>query len=62
MLIDYILSDVSIERVILEVRVDNYSAIRLYKKLGFNIIHTRKNYYNDIDGYVMEKRVQNGKY
>lgn len=59
LLIDFILSDVNIKRVILEVRVDNQPAINLYKKHGFNIIHTRKKYYKDVDAYVMEKRVQN---
>lgn len=62
LLIDYVLSDVSIEKVILEVRMDNQPAINLYKKHGFKIIHTRKKYYNGIDAYVMEKRVQNEEY
>ena len=41
--------------VILEVRTTNAPAIALYKKLGFEIIRTRKNYYvrGGGDAYVM---------
>ena len=41
--------------VILEVRTTNTPAIELYKKLGFEIIRTRKNYYGRGrgDAYVM---------
>ena len=46
-----------ISKVFLEVRVDNYSALALYKKLGFTQIAIRKNYYrvngNKIDAAVM---------
>lgn len=59
LLIDYILSDTDIETIILEVNVNNIPAINLYKKLGFKIINTRKKYYNGIDAYIMEKKVQN---
>jgi [ribosomal protein S18]-alanine N-acetyltransferase len=34
-----------ISKVFLEVSAENNSAIALYKKLGFNLISTRKNYY-----------------
>lgn len=33
------------ENVLLEVRVDNYPAIKLYKKIGFHAIDLRKGYY-----------------
>ncbi|RTL11996.1 MAG: ribosomal-protein-alanine N-acetyltransferase [Neisseriaceae bacterium] len=33
-------------QIFLEVMVGNISAINLYQKLGFNVINTRKNYYN----------------
>ncbi len=40
----------------LEVRVSNTPAIELYKKSGYRIVYTRKNYYLDgEDAYVMEK-------
>ena len=40
----------------LEVRCDNMSAINLYKKFGFEIVTVRKNYYQDIDGYLMYRK------
>ncbi|AAT43328.1 ribosomal protein S18-alanine N-acetyltransferase [Picrophilus oshimae] len=40
----------------LEVRTDNESAIRFYKKNGFSITSTLKNYYSDLsDAYLMWK-------
>lgn len=39
----------------LEVRIDNFKAISLYKKYGFEIVAVRKKYYNGIDGYLMIK-------
>lgn len=59
LLMDYVLSNPDIENVILEVNVNNKPAINLYQKLGFNIINTRKGYYNGEDAYIMEKKVQN---
>ena len=42
-------------QVILEVRVSNEAAIRLYEKFGFTIRGTRRNFYDDPqeDAYVM---------
>ena len=40
--------------IILEVRCDNKNAIKLYKKYNFKIINIRKNYYDNMDAYVME--------
>lgn len=43
----------------LEVRVNNYPAIELYLKLGFEIIYTRSCYYLDgTDAHVMYKKYQ----
>lgn len=44
----------------LEVRVSNESAITLYKKCGFKIVATRKNYYQDNheDAYLMVKEME----
>ena len=41
---------------LLEVRVSNISAIRLYKKMGYEIIHQIKRFYtdNDEDAYLMK--------
>ncbi len=44
------------KNITLEVNVNNENAISLYKKYGFKIINTRKNYYNGIDGYLMERK------
>jgi ribosomal-protein-alanine N-acetyltransferase len=38
------------ENIILEVRVDNIKAQSLYKKLNFEIIGTRKDYYESVNG------------
>ena len=40
---------------ILEVRVSNIGAIKLYEKIGFKTLRTRKKYYSDTgeDAYVM---------
>ena len=40
-----ILDKENIQQIFLEVRVGNDGAIKLYDKLGFNIIGKRKNYY-----------------
>ena len=40
----------------LEVRVDNKEALILYKKFGFEIATIRKNYYKNIDGYLMIRK------
>lgn len=57
-LIDYIISEFNeAQNIILEVRVDNNAAINLYKKFNFQVINTRKKYYNGIDAYVMERKI-----
>ncbi len=43
--------------IILEVRTDNLAAVNLYKKYNFKIINIRKKYYNGIDAYVMERKI-----
>lgn len=47
-----------LDRILLEVRADNTNAIALYHKIGFEVIHTRKDYYktgvsedNSVDRY-----------
>ena len=49
-ILDYILkhcSESKISKVMLEVRESNYIAINLYKKYGFKVVGSRKNYYSD---------------
>jgi ribosomal-protein-alanine N-acetyltransferase len=44
-------------RMLLEVRVDNTAAIELYRKLGFDFIAERPNYYGPgLSAYVMERK------
>lgn len=54
-LIENILENHEYERVLLEVSVENEPALTLYKKFNFQVINTRKKYYDGIDAYVMEK-------
>ncbi|WP_163832423.1 ribosomal protein S18-alanine N-acetyltransferase [Spartinivicinus ruber] len=52
-LLNYFLSrarDLSAEVMFLEVRSSNLSAIKLYKRIGFDEIGLRKNYYPAVDG------------
>ena len=52
-LIELIISETRLrnsENIILEVRVDNIQAQSLYKKLNFEIIGTRKDYYESVNG------------
>lgn len=44
----------NLENITLEVRKDNDKAIHLYKKYGFIEKALRKNYYNGVDGILME--------
>ena len=43
--------------ITLEVRSDNKKAIHIYEKYGFKKVTTRKKYYNDTDGILMEKEL-----
>jgi ribosomal-protein-alanine N-acetyltransferase len=44
--------------MMLEVGVDNTSAIALYESLGYSIINTRKNYYGPgLEAHVMRKKL-----
>ena len=47
--------DISIKNITLEVKEDNIAAINLYKKYGFKKVSTRENYYDGINGRVMER-------
>lgn len=52
-LIEFIFKIPNMKNITLEVCVDNYAAIRLYKKMGFTIATIRKKYYKSKDGYLM---------
>ena len=53
-LLKYLIDNFIYEKILLEVRCDNNNAIKLYKKYNFKIINIRKNYYENMDAYVME--------
>lgn len=60
LLLDYAFDDASssVQIATLEVDVENVAAIALYKKFGFEVMHTRKNYYqNERDAYLMGKKM-----
>ena len=44
----------------LEVKKNNYNAIKLYEKYGYKKVAIRKGYYNGIDGVLMEKIIKIG--
>ena len=46
-----------IKNITLEVRESNVVAINFYKKNGYEIVATRKNYYKDENGYLMIKKL-----
>lgn len=61
LLIDNMISELcnkEIENIMLEVSTKNIAAINLYKKFNFEIINTRKKYYDGQDAYVMERRIK----
>jgi ribosomal-protein-alanine N-acetyltransferase len=43
--------------VFLEVRISNFPAINLYKKFGFVTVNVRKNYYENEDALLMQRRI-----
>lgn len=47
----------NIKNITLEVKIDNYTAIGLYKKYGFESVALRKKYYNGIDAILMKKEM-----
>ncbi len=53
-LINYIIQNTNAKKIMLEVNVENISAVNLYKSLGFKIISERKNYYKDKTALIME--------
>ena len=54
-LISYLIDKYHNLDITLEVKCDNEKAIHLYEKMGFKKVATRNNYYNGIDGILMER-------
>ena len=59
-LIDYIKENYDYETITLEVRSKNDAAIKMYQKNGFEVINTRKKYYENDDAYVMQYKNSKG--
>lgn len=53
-LMEYLIKTIK-KNITLEVRIDNYYAIKLYEKFGFIKTAIRENYYNGVDGILMER-------
>ena len=47
----------NIINITLEVKSNNNKAIKLYEKYNFKNVAIRKNYYNGIDGILMERKM-----
>ncbi len=57
-LIQYVLDNCNSDKLMLEVKANNTSAIKLYESMGFKQIHIRPNYYdNNIDALIMERSI-----
>ncbi len=59
-LMDYLIAKAKINKIInitLEVKIDNYKAIKLYQKYNFKKQAVRKKYYDGIDGILMELKM-----
>lgn len=52
------LKQMNVKQISLEVRKSNKKAQHLYENHGFEIAYVRKQYYENEDGYVMIKEVQ----
>lgn len=59
-LLDWMISNMkdTVKLITLEVRQNNIPAISLYQKFGFEIIHIRKKYYDNIDAFLMGRRLE----
>ncbi len=59
-LIVYVKENYDYETITLEVRSKNDAAIKMYQKNGFEVINTRKKYYENDDAYVMQYKNSKG--
>lgn len=58
MLINYIMKNMTSQKILLEVRESNIKAIRLYNRCGFTEINRRRKYYLDEDAIIMERSIK----
>lgn len=56
-LMEYLINNYCFQgkNILLEVAVDNFSALKLYEKLNFDVINVRKGYYSGVDAYIMRR-------
>lgn len=59
-LLTYVKENFNINTITIEVRKKNITAVEFYKKFGFKIINTRKNYYENDDALVMQYDISKG--
>ena len=59
-LLEYTINNEDYETITLEVRSKNIAAINLYTKYNFEIINTRKKYYDNDDALVMQYKNSKG--
>lgn len=59
-LLTYVKENFNINTITIEVRKKNIAAVEFYKKFGFKIINTRKNYYENDDALVMQYDISKG--
>lgn len=60
LLLEYLIkkgNEKNIKNITLEVNINNKYAIRLYEKYNFEVVAIRKNYYDGVDGYLMERKM-----
>lgn len=55
-LLEHLIKNVK-KNITLEVKKDNYPAIKIYKKQGFKECAIRKGYYNGVDAILMERKI-----
>uniref|UniRef100_A0A1A9X4Z7 N-terminal methionine N(alpha)-acetyltransferase NatE n=1 Tax=Glossina brevipalpis TaxID=37001 RepID=A0A1A9X4Z7_9MUSC len=61
--LNYVGKDGDFDSIFLHVQVNNDGALKFYKKFGFEIVGTQKDYYKDIestDAFILEKTVARG--
>ena len=54
-LLEFVVNNEEYEKIMLEVRESNSTAIHLYEKFGFKEIYRRKKYYGEEDAVIMER-------
>jgi len=59
--LNYVERDGNFDSIYLHVQISNQTAIKFYKKFGFEIVETKEHYYKRIepaDAYVVEKKLR----